>query len=224
MREIVTSLAARAALLGSSLAGGNLFWVRAALGRNALHLHDCTPDGAITIGGVSEQLYGEGFLTAWHEVLGAELGPRLAPVLYEVGRRGGLWECGEAIRRGVWVPALLRPLVGKRELLDRIRASAPTRAVMTEALRILFRMILSEGGWGVVTEIDLGRDPMHFVLENGPEPRRLGRTGRCSCLLSAGIAAGYFEAIFATPATVTETACRSRGDAACTFAVAVRPG
>ena len=218
--EAVTRVAVRAALVGGSLAGGSLFWVRASLGQNQLTMHDCTPDGAISIGGVSEQLYGEGFVAAFHEVLGREAGARLPEVLYEIGLRGARWEVSRAIERKVWVPALLRGLVGRPALLAKARDSALYHALLAESLRILFRMIMTEGGWGVVEEIDLESEPMRLVVRNTPEPRRLGLTGRCSCHLMSGIYAGYFETLFGAAAVARETTCRSRGDERCTFEIA----
>lgn len=209
--------AVRAALVAGSLAEGRLFWARAALGQNQLGMHDCAADGAISIGGVSEQLYGEGFLHAWHEVLGRELGSRLPEVLYEVGVRGARWEVNEAIQRRVWVPLLLRPLIGRPALLEQVRTSRMHHALVQEALTILFRMIMTEGGWGVVDELDLRARPMRLVARNTPEPRRLGRTGAPSCHLMRGIYAGYFATIFGAPFSAAETTCVSAGDARCTF-------
>jgi predicted hydrocarbon binding protein len=219
--DLATKAAVRAALIGGSLVEGNLFWVRATLGQNQLTMHECAPDGAISIGGVSEQLYGEGFVAAWHDVLARELGTRAPAALYEVGLRGARWEVSEAIRRGVWVPRALRPLVGRPELVAKVKASPFYRALFLESLRILFRMIMTEGGWGVVESIALEGDLVRLVVANTPEPRRLGRTGRCSCHLMTGIYAGYFETICGMPAAGRETTCVARGDARCTFEVAL---
>lgn len=221
--DFLGRLLVRGALVGGSVLDGNLFWTRAVLGRNQLHMHDCTPDGSISIGDVPEQLYGEGFLAAWHEVLARELGPRAAGALYEVGHKGACWEVRKAIEGGVWVPRLLRPLVGRPELLERIGKSAFARELTRESLRILFRMIMTEGGWGRVDEIDLVSRPMRVVVANLPEPRRLGHTGRRSCFLAAGIYAGYFETIFGTPFQGRETTCRSNGDEACAFELSAAP-
>ncbi len=221
MLDLLTKVAVRAALVGGSLVEGRLFWARAALGENQLRMHDCTPDGTISIGGVSEQLYGEGFIGAWHDVLERELGERAPPVLYEVGLRGARWEVAEAIRREVWVPRLLRPLVGRPEMLAKARTSDLYHALLHETLAILFRMIMTEGGWGVVESIDLRSDPVRVAVANTPEPRRLGLTGKCSCWLLAGIYAGYFETIFGLPARGRETTCRSRGDERCTFEISL---
>lgn len=217
LTSMLPRLAVRAALVAGSLAEGRLFWARAALGRNQLHMHDCTTEGAISIGGVSEQLYGEGFLLAWHEVLGRELGPRLPEVLYEVGVRGARWEVSEAIRRGVWVPFLLRPLIGKPALLEQVRTSRMHHALVHEALSILFRMIMTEGGWGVVESLDLRARPMTLVARNTPEPRRVGRTPEPACHLMRGIYAGYLATIFGAPFSARETTCVARGDERCTF-------
>jgi predicted hydrocarbon binding protein len=223
VRQAVTTAAVRTALIGGSLAAGRLFWVRATLGQNQLSMHDCTRDGDISIGGVPEQLYGEGFLAAWHEVLGRELGERLPEVLYEVGVKGARWEVRRAIDRGIWVPTLLRPLVGQPELLEKVRTSEFYHALTREALRILFRMIMTEGGWGRVEEIELRARPMRVVAVNTPEPRRLGHTGACSCHLMTGIYAGYFETILGVAIRAQETTCASRGDAHCTFELTPLP-
>jgi predicted hydrocarbon binding protein len=224
MLETLTAAAARLALIGGSLANGSLFWVRAALGENQLRMHECTRDGSISIGGVPEQLYGEGFIAAWHEVLGRELGPRAGAALYEAGRLGGRWEIERAIERGVWVPRFLRPLVGKPAVLERARSSPIFHALLRETLRVFLRMIVTEGGWGVVEDVDLRSNPARLVVRNAPEPRRLGRTGRCSCDLLAGIACGYFEALVGAPCAVRETACVSRGDPSCEFSIEIGAG
>jgi predicted hydrocarbon binding protein len=215
--SLLSRAAVRVALVAGSLAEGRLFWARAALGENQLRMHDCDADGAIGIGGVSEQLYGEGFVLAWHEVLARELGDRAPEVLYEVGVRGARWEVEEAIRRRVWVPLLLRPFVGKPAMLEKARASRVHHALVQESLRILFRMIMTEGGWGVVEELDLRARPLRLVVRNTPEPRRVGRTGQASCHLMRGIYAGYFATLFGGPFSATESTCVSRGDARCTF-------
>ncbi len=179
----LTRLVVRAALIGGSLASGSLFWVRAALGENQLRMHDCSADGAISIGGVSEQLYGEGFVLAWHEVLGRELGERLPAVLNEVGRRGARWEVSEAIRRGVWVPAILRPFVGRRDLIDKVRGSAFYHALMQESLRILFRGLhgddLRHAGVGARDDMPRpGRSRLHVRGDAGRGRRLRTRAER----------------------------------------------
>lgn len=221
--SLVPRLAVRAALIAGSLLQGRLFWLRAALGKNQLLMHDCSPDGAISIGGVSEQLYGEGFVLAFHEVLGREHGERLPEVLYEIGVRGARWEVNEAIQRGVWVPLLLRPLIGRPELLEKVRTSRVHHALMQETLLILFRMIMTEGGWGVIEELDVRARPIRLVVRNTPEPRRLGRTGAVSCHLMRGIYAGYFGTISGQACSAVETTCVSRGDARCTFELTPAP-
>ncbi len=215
--DAALALAVRGALVGGSLVEGRTFWAQAALGRNQLRMHDVTPDGAISIGGVSEQLYGEGFMAAWHQVLGRELGDRLPEVLYEVGYQGAVWEVRQAIDRGVWVPRPLRPLVGRPEMLQRAAHSRVYRALVLESLRILFRMIMTEGGWGRVTRLELTAATAAVEVDNTPEPRRLGRTGARSCHLMTGIYAAYFATIFGVAARARETRCRAAGDADCRF-------
>jgi predicted hydrocarbon binding protein len=184
-------------------------------------MHECTKDGSISIGGVPEQLYGEGFLSAWHEVLGKELGPRAPAALYEAGRVGGRWEALRAIEQGVWVPRFLRPFIGKREILEKARKSAVFHALVKETMKIFLRMIVTEGGWGVIEDLDFRSNPARITVTNAPEPRRLGRTGRCSCDLFAGITAGYFEALTGAPCIVCETRCASQGDRACEFEILI---
>lgn len=215
----LTRLAVRGALVGGSLASGSLFWVRAAFGQNQLTMHDSRPDGWIGIGGVSEQFFSEGFLKAWHEVLGRELGARAEDALYEVGQRGARWEVEEAVRHGVWVPTLLRRFVGKPELLAKVRESAFYHALLEQTLAIVYRMIMAEGGWGVVEEIDLRTTPARIVVANTPESRQLGQTGRPSCHIARGIYTGYLATVFGVSATGVETTCRSRGDERCTFEI-----
>ncbi len=220
MLDAVTFIAVRLALIGGSLANGSLFWVRAALGQNQLRMHDCTRDGSISIGDVPEQLYGEGFVAAWHDVLERELGPaRAAAALYEAGRQGGRWETLRAIEKGIWVPRFLKPFIGRKAVIERMRSSAVFHALVRETMTVFLRMIVTEGGWGVIEDLDLRRNPARLVVTNAPEPRRLGRTGRCSCDLFAGIAAGYFEGLLGVPCAVRETTCASKGDRACTFEV-----
>jgi len=219
--DTLTKIAVRGALVGGSLASANLFWVRAALGRNQLAMHDCTPTGEISIGGVSEQLYGEGFLSAWHEVLSRELGAYAPAALYEIGLKGARWEVKRAIDRQVWVPKMLRPLIGRPEILAQAKRSAFHRALLEESLDILFRMIMTEGGWGKVERIDVTKNPLVVRVRNAPEPRRLGKTGKVSCHMFAGIFAGYMETLFGAPTHAVETQCACKGDACCVFEVTV---
>jgi predicted hydrocarbon binding protein len=225
MHPALSRLIVRAGLVGGSLASGTLFWVKATLGRNQLAMHDVTATGEISIGGVSEQLYGEGFVAAWHEVLERDLGvERAAEVLYEVGVKGARWEVSKAIEQGVWVPWLMKGLVGRKALLEKVRGSAFYNALAREAVRILFRMVMTEGGWGVVESFDLRATPIKVVVSNSPETRRLGLTGRPSCDLARGIYAGYMGTLFGVPASARETTCVSRGDARCTFEVTLPTG
>ena len=219
--DALTSIAVRLALIGGSLASGRLFWVRAALGENQLRMHDCTKDGSISIGGVPEQLYGEGFIAAWHDVFERELGPRAPAALYEAGRQGGRWEALRAIEQGIWIPPFLRPFIGTKVILERMRASPVFHALVKETMKIFLRMIVTEGGWGVIEDLDLRKNPARLVVRNAPEPRRLGRTGRCSCDLMAGITAGYFEALLGAPCVVRETSCASNDARACTFEITI---
>jgi predicted hydrocarbon binding protein len=184
-------------------------------------MHDCSPDGEISIGGVNEQFFSEGFIPAWHDVLVRELGDRAPAALWEVGFRGGRWEVDEAIRHGVWVPALLRGFVGKPELLAKARTSAAYHLLLQETLRILYRMIMTEGGWGVVERVDFRCDPARYVVRNTPESRTRGKTGACGCHINAGIYAGHLAAIFGVATKSVETECVSRGDARCVFEVSL---
>lgn len=212
-------VAVRAALVAGSLASGRLFWARAALGQNQLKMHDCTRTGEISIGGVKEQFFSEGFIAAWHDVLDRELGERAPAALYDVGNRGGRWEVEEAIRCRVWVPALLSGFIGKPELLEKVRTSTAYHALLEETLRILYRMIMTEGGWGVVERVDLRSEPARYEVSNTPESRQLGQTGRAVCHINAGIYAGHLSAIFGLPTRGNEVACVSRGDPRCVFEV-----
>jgi predicted hydrocarbon binding protein len=80
-------------------------------------------------------------------------------------------------------------------------------------------MIMTQGGWGVVEEIDLLGTPARVVVANTPEPRQLGQTGRASCHIARGIYTGYLATVLGMRASGVETTCRSRGDARCTFEV-----
>jgi predicted hydrocarbon binding protein len=83
-------------------------------------------------------------------------------------------------------------------------------------------MIMTEGGFGAVAEIDLRSSPIRFAIRNTPEPRRLGYTGRCSCYLLTGIVAGYVGVLAGSDASVQETTCASRGDDRCTFEITLQ--
>lgn len=61
----------RAMLFHSSIIDRRTFWVQAALGRNQLNMHECE-EGEARIGKVNEQLYGEGFIDAYPEILERE--------------------------------------------------------------------------------------------------------------------------------------------------------
>jgi predicted hydrocarbon binding protein len=219
-RPLLARLAVRAGLIGGSLVNGRLFWVRAALGQNQLEMHDCDKDGTISIGGVSEQFFSEGFIPAWHDVLTKQLGAkRAAEALYEVGQRGARWEVEEAVRHGVWVPALLRRFVGRPELLAKVKASKFYHALTLETLHILYRMIMTQGGWGVVEGIDLLSQPALVHVSNTPESRQLGVTGKPSCHIARGIYTGYLATVFGVETSGVEVACRCQGDPRCTFAI-----
>jgi hypothetical protein len=209
---------ARAALAGTSIASGNAFWLQAALGRNQLKMHECSK-GAIRIGGVSEQLYGEGFVRAFHDVLREQVGgdeEKLRLLLEEMGARGARWEIEEAIARGVWVPWFLKGYAGKPELLARARQSRVFGPLVRETLGIVLRMVMTEGGWGEIRSLDIASEPAVVTVANSPETR--GKNAR-GCYLMTGIYRGYFRHIFGKECEAKETTCVSRGDRLCTFEV-----
>jgi predicted hydrocarbon binding protein len=80
-------------------------------------------------------------------------------------------------------------------------------------------MIMKEGGWGVVEEIDLSSEPARVHVANTPESRQLGKTGKPGCHIARGIYTGYLSTVFGVPAQGVEIACRCQGDPRCTFAI-----
>lgn len=131
--EALASAAAPLALVAGSLASGSCFQARAALGETQLRLHERTPDGLLSVGGLPERLDGEGGIAGRPEVLAREPGPERAPAApHEAGRRGGCWE----IERGVGVLRFLRPFVGRRAMLERARASPVSRGDRACALAL----------------------------------------------------------------------------------------
>ena len=182
-------------------------------------MHHCDEEGAIGIGGVSEQFFSEGFIPVWHEVLRREAGDRADDLLYEVGMKGARWEVEEAVRHGVWVPALLRGMIGRPELLAKVRESAFMHALLNESLHIVYRMIMKEGGWGVVEEIDFRQVPARIVVHNTPEFRQVKSDGKPVCHIARGIYTGYLATVFGVGAKGVETTCRAKGDPRCTFEI-----
>jgi predicted hydrocarbon binding protein len=217
---------ARTALAATSLATGHGFWVEAVLGRNQLAMHLCKK-GVLSIGGVSEQLYGEGFVRAFHAVLREHVGgdeQRLEALLRELGEKGARWEVEEAIHHGVWVPWFLKGYAGKPEMLGRVRRSRLLGPLLEEALAIVFRMIMTEGGWGEVLSVEIASEPMVVRVRNAPETRGGESNQRAAasaapkgCYLLAGIYRAYFATIFGKECDVREATCASRGAEACTF-------
>jgi predicted hydrocarbon binding protein len=217
MQALVSKALVRAALVGSALIDRRRFWAQAALGRNQLKMHDFG-DGEISIGRVSEQLFAEGFIRAHHEVLERELGPeRASELLREIGTRGASWEIHEAIRHQIWVPRFLRPLVGRPELFARVRSSRVLRTLVQETMRIVFHMIMTEGGWGVIRDIDIASDPMYIRVRNTPEHRQLGPAEAPTCDIMTGIYRAYFQEVFGIDCDAREATCQSVGAPHCTF-------
>lgn len=217
MNSLLGKAITRTALIGSSLLQRNSFWAQAALGRNQMFMHEFG-DGAISIGKVSEQLYSEGFLGSWHRVLTRELGPEKAKhALSEVGTEGAAWEIQEAIAHGIWVPTFLGPWVGKPDLYRRVQSSWLWRTLVSECMHLLFRMIMAEGGWGVVEEVEIGSDPMFIRVRNTAESRQLGPSDEPTCHVASGIFRAYIQELLGVTVQVRETTCSSMGDRCCTF-------
>jgi len=193
---------------------------RAFLGATAFEIHDVDlAHGRIGIGGVDEILWSSKFLECYHRILTEMLGSAEAKnrALYRVGKEGGAYEIDEALRQNRWAPRLLVSLVEESASREVMRADPAMHRFFLLSMRMVSRIIISEGGWGVVDELDVLADPMRVVLLHSNEARWLGPCAQPVCAVCAGVIAGYSSRIFRTDLDAHEVECQATGASRCVF-------
>jgi predicted hydrocarbon binding protein len=193
---------------------------RGYLGATAFEIHDVDlARGRIGIGGVDEVIWSSKFLEAFHRIL-AEMLPSTAAkneALYRVGKEGGYWEVDEALRHGRWAPQALVRLVEQSATGQVLRTDAEMHRFFQLAMKMVCRIIINEGGWGVVQEMDVQSDPMRVVLASSNEARWVGPSTEPVCYVCGGVIAGYASRIFGTDLDAREVQCSAAGAPHCVF-------
>jgi len=192
---------------------------RAWMGATAFELHDVdVRRGRIGIGGVDEIMWSSKFLGLYHEVLADRLGEQgKNEVLYEVGREGGRWEVEEALKHGRWVPKSLARLIRREGVVDLLRRDPGLARFFSLSTKMVFRLIINEGGWGTVDEVDFAATPIRVVHGNSQEARWVGPSDEPACHLSRGVVAGYASGILGEELHATEVECKAAGARHCVY-------
>jgi len=199
---------------------------RAWMGATAFELHDVDLErGRIGIGGVDEIMWSSKFLGLFHDLLGERLG-ELAKneVLYEVGREGGRWEIEQARSHGRWAPAMLMRLIDRPNVLQELRSDPSTARFFELCMKMAMRLIINEGGWGTVEEIELSSTPLRIVVGHSKEAEWGHVRDGSACWLSAGVVAGYATGLLREELDAREVECRAAGAEHCVFELDARPG
>lgn len=194
--------------------------VRAFLGATAFEIHDVDlAHGRIGIGGVDEVIFSSKFLEAFHRIIAEEAGSaeRRNAALYRVGKEGGHWEVSEALEHGKWGPRPLVRLIESRSASEQLRSDPWMARFFAIVMKMVCRLIINEGGWGVVQSLELEQDPMRVTLGYSNEARWLAPSETPVCFLCAGVIAGYASRIFGRDLDAVEVRCAAMGAPACVF-------
>lgn len=191
---------------------------RAYMGATSFDIHDVDlARGRIGIGGVDEIMFGSELLAVLHEVLGRQGEQERRRALYDVGFVTGYYEAMDAIRRGRWAPKVFVPLMTSGGLLERVRRDPLMARFLDKVLYTESRIIISEGGWGVVERFDYGTDTLTVVLAHSQEADWMGPGAQPLCHYFAGGAAGHVSAITGEWFEGREIECAGAGAAHCVF-------
>lgn len=192
--------------------------VRAYMGSNSFDIHDVDVEkGRIGIGGVDEIMFGSELLRVLHEVLGRMGTAEQRRALYDIGFVTGYYEAMDAIRKGEWAPRVFVPLITGGNLLERVRSDPLMAGFLNKVLRMESRIIINEGGWGSIEEVDYGSIPVRAVLANSQEAEWMGPSDEPVCHYFAGGAAGHVSAITGERFEGSEVECRAAGSERCVF-------
>jgi predicted hydrocarbon binding protein len=193
---------------------------RTFMGATAFEVHRVDVNtGRISIGGVDEVIFSSKFLEAFHRIIEDATGSEAKKnqALYQVGKEGGRWEVEEALKHGKWAPRVLVALIESGEAAQRLHSDPLMARFFAHTMKMVCRLIISEGGWGVVEEMDFLADPMRVTLLHSNEARWVGPSNKPVCHVCAGVVAGYASAIFLRDLDAVEVACRATGAPKCVF-------
>ncbi|MCA9520990.1 MAG: hypothetical protein KC609_08460 [Myxococcales bacterium] len=194
--------------------------VRAFLGATAFEIHDVDlAHGRIGIGGVDEVIFSSKFLEAFHRIIAEEAGSeaRKTAALYRVGKEGGYWEVSEALAHGKWGPRPLVELIEAGSATEQLRNDPWMARFFAIVMKMVCRLIINEGGWGVVESLEVDVEPMRVTLSHSNEARWLAPSKEPVCALCAGVIAGYASRIFGRDLDAVEVACLAAGAPSCVF-------
>jgi uncharacterized protein len=193
---------------------------RGFLGATAFEIHDVDLEkGRIGIGGVDEVIWSSKFLEAFHRILKEMLGSEAAKnrALYRVGKEGGHWEVSQALEHGRWAPRALANLVEQTATGRTLHEDPEARRFFELSMKMICRLIINEGGWGVVEELDVLSTPMRVALGNSNEARWVGPADHPVCYVCGGVIAGYASRIFRVDLDAHEVQCAAMGAPRCVF-------
>lgn len=194
---------------------------RAFMGASAFEIHDVDVEaGRIGIGGVDEVIFSSKFVELFHRELAAKMGEEEKNrTLYAIGRQGAWWEVDQALAHQRWAPKRLADLIANGATLDALRAEPELARFFELTMKMVLRLIINEGGWGVVDELDFASRPIRSSLVNSQEARWLGPAETPQCHLAAGAMAGYASRIFGETLTAREVECEATGASRCLFEI-----
>lgn len=194
--------------------------IRAFMGSTAFEIHDVdVVNGRISIGGVDEMLFGSEFIQILHEAFGSIVSEEEKErVLYDIGFKACYYEGEEALKKGLWSPKTLVPLIYNSEIMDRVRSDPRMARFFNHIERMVTRLILNEGGWGHV-DFDFESRPIKVELYNSQEARYLGPSEKPVCQFFTGFIAGHASSLLGETVEAREVSCQAMGEACCTFEI-----
>ena len=202
------------------LSGKFKVMVRAFMGSTAFEIHDVdVANGRISIGGVDEMLFGSEFIQILHEAFGNIVSEEEKErVLYDIGFKACYYEGEEALKKGLWSPKTLVPLIYNSEIMDRVRTDPRMARFFNHIERMVTRIILNEGGWGHV-DFDFESRPIKVKLYNSQEARYLGPSEKPVCQFFTGFIAGHTSSLLGETVEAREVSCQAMGEPCCTFEI-----
>lgn len=194
---------------------------RAFMGATAFEIHDVdVKGGRISLGRVDEVIFSSKFLELFHNGIAARTGEdEKNIILYDIGRQGGYWEVDQALKHGQWAPRVLADMIENGATLDAIRTNPTMARFFAETMRMVLRLIINEGGWGSIDELDFETSPMKTVISNSQEAKWMGPSDSPVCHIAAGVMAGYSSRILGEEVTAREVACKAMGAPNCVFEI-----
>ena len=110
-------------------------------------------------------------------------------------------------------------LVETAGTIDTLRRDPKMARFFTLAMKMVLRLIINEGGWGTVDEMDFTATPIRVTMSNSQEARWGGPSDKTTCAIATGVFAGYTSRILGEELHAKEIECQAMGAQRCVFEI-----